>query len=132
MALWSSNTRMWGAKTRPVTENRLKNGHSKEEIEDDMDDEDLIQKYKEIALTQTGEIQKLQETLKDRECEIKRLLVKLDENSSFLQKVVMELIALKAQQPPVMVPARTAMEKYLEKKNAEAVKDQAGPKGKLP
>jgi len=131
MSMWSSKTKMWSAKTRPVVNVPIKNGHDKDEdLEDDY--EGNLEKYKEIAFIQVGEIEKLKETLKDRECEIKRLLVKLDENSSFLQRVVMELIALKTIPAPTMLPARTAMENYLAKKNSEEKLASVGPKGKLP
>jgi len=131
MSIWPSRTKAWNTKTRPVIVNT--NGLDKEHnSEEKFKDEENEKDYEELAKQQMGEIIKLNEIIKDRECEIKRLLTKLDENSSFLQKIVLELILIKAQPSAPMVPARTALEEYLAKKNASAAVTGSGPKGKLP
>ena len=145
MAMWSSRTKAWGAKTRPV-EVKV-NGHSEDKKidnskDDELEDEDEnIDRLKAKITAMNAHNVELFHRLNDKEKEVERLNKLLFENTIFLQKVVMELISLKAQPVPApapLVPARQALDSYLAKKNAaEAAKiaasdSTAGPKGKLP
>jgi len=143
MAMWSSRTKAWGAKTRPV---EIKtNGHADDKKidnskDDELEDEENIDKLKAQITAMNAHNVELFHRLNDREKEVERLNKLLFENTIFLQKVVMELISLKAQPPPAsLVPARQALNSYLAKKNAEeeariaaSAGSTAGPKGKLP
>jgi len=144
MAMWSSRTKAWGAKTRPV---EIKtNGHADDKKIDNSKDDELedeeesIDKLKAKITAMNAHNVELFHRLNDKEKEVERLNKLLFENTIFLQKVVMELISLKAQQPPApLVPARQALNSYLAKKNAEeeariaaSANSVAGPKGKLP
>ena len=116
---YAKNGHKENAITKPVK-------HGKEiPIKSDESEEDIELELERAKKT----IQALEATLKERDCEIRRILIKLDENTTFLQKTVMELIQLKASTPPA--PAVSpAVAAYLAKKN-ERESDNT-KKGKLP
>jgi hypothetical protein len=114
------NGRKNNAITKPVF-------HGREiPIKSDGSEEDIELELERAKKT----IQALEVTLKERDCEIKRLLTKLDENTSFLQKTVMELIPLKGATPatPALSPG---VADYLAKKKVRE-EEEAKRKGKLP
>ncbi len=129
MSLFKSKTDLWGRKTRPIPINeppKVANGAHKE---DDFKDDYLEEADKIMALE--AKIEFLKSIIDSRADEIKCLQSQLAENNKFMQTVVLELIRLKTTvttpvAAPVTVSPKTALEKYIEKKNGEV------PKAKLP
>ena len=118
MTIWPSRTKAWNGKTNPVNlQPAVKT--LKDEEDDFMDEIDEIAKLK-------SKVEALELELKDKKCEIVRLLTKLDENTDFLQGVVMELIKLKSMprtaSDAIALPGpKTKLEEYIARKNANAV-----------
>ena len=115
MTMWPSRTKAWNGKTKPVNLPHVKTlEKEKEEFIDELD---------EIAALK-AKIVLLETSLKEKDCEIKRILIKLDDNTTFLQDVVMDLIKLKTYIPSsaIATPSpKTRLEEYIAKKNSTAV-----------
>jgi len=127
MKLWSK--RVENAKTRAI-EVKASNGHaansSHDDEEEDLDvDKDLAKAKKEIG-NLFAQMESLKDTIESRDLEIKRLRAIIDNNTEFMQSVIMDLIHKPA--------TKSAAELYSEKKFTPGVgaSSTAGPKGRLP
>lgn len=115
--MWSSRTKMWNGKTRPVD---LKKS-IKELDKDKKDKENYEEDY--IEEKEKQKIAMLEATILAQKSEICRMQKILDENNIFMQTMVMELIKVKTTIPIVASSEpKTALERYIAKKSGEITK----------
>lgn len=118
MALWKSKTDLWGRKTRPVKFDKIID-EALDEKEEDYLEEDKIK-------TLEAKIVFLTSMLDKETKEVARLNKRLEESTDFTHKVILELISRPPANNSFNPAPKTALEKYIEKKNGET------SKGKLP
>jgi DNA repair exonuclease SbcCD ATPase subunit len=135
MALWSSRTKAWNNPTRAVTNGEAKKIEITKEELDEVDEELEVEDLQKEIARKDWQIELLSKRVQELESQMMQYMKRVDSNTAFLQNTISELIQIKNAPPPVMAPARTAMEERLarlaEKKNSELSVSEA-QKAKLP
>ncbi len=115
MSMWNGKTDLWGRKTRPSIPMHDTKFSKQEMSEDYVDEQDKIKHLEaQIKFYQNSLVEKCQE--------IAALNKRLEDSTSFMQTVVLELIQLKNYRPATSTDTKpsTALTEYIKKKNENA------------